>query len=194
MSSKSGGRRSMDDVLSSIRRIIGADKREDDDGEFHPEKYDVPRSGGTRPGGGPDEEPMRLGASLGGDMNADAEPLSLSPEMREGEAPIPLGQPIGRGDADPSDNAPVPMPVRGGAAAPAPVEETGGDAVVIDEAALEDMIRRVVRDELTQTGPGDEMIRQIIHEELSGDIGQRISANVRRLIQDEVSRLLRDPG
>lgn len=218
MSSSNGGRRSMDDVLSSIRRIIGAEKRDDgDEYEFDESKYDIP------PVGDDPDEPLDLGPALGkakpgqggGD---DDEPMSLTPGMRSGrlddEVSLEPGERSGRAAArtapgsqpatgrDAEEDMPMPLgrpaavPDHGGGNAGVPAafgEDDGGDAVVIDEAALEDMIRRIVRDEIAQAVSEDTM-KRIVHEELNGELGQRISVNVRRMIQDEVARLLRDPG
>ncbi|MEL6769182.1 MAG: hypothetical protein AAFP17_18535 [Pseudomonadota bacterium] len=56
---------------------------------------------------------------------------------------------------------------------PAATTEGTGGAVIMDESALEDMIRRVIRAELVE-----------------GDLGRNISANVRRLIEDEIARAM----
>jgi hypothetical protein len=172
MSSNSGRRRSMDDVLSSIRRIIGADKQSDDEYGSGADKYHVPPLDETG-GQPPDLQPV------GGHEAED--PLPLTPGMRSA------------GPEDRGGDEAIPMPVRDEAQAPAE-GGGGGDAMVIDEAALEDMIRRIVRDELEQLENDEAAMRRIVHEELTGEIGQRISDNVRRMIRDEVSRLMRDPG
>ncbi|MEM6357687.1 MAG: hypothetical protein AAF844_18670 [Pseudomonadota bacterium] len=57
--------------------------------------------------------------------------------------------------------------------APAMAAQGQGGAVIMDESALEDMIRRVIRAELVE-----------------GELGRNISANVRRLIEDEIARAM----
>ncbi|MEM6677330.1 MAG: hypothetical protein AAF675_05615 [Pseudomonadota bacterium] len=57
------------------------------------------------------------------------------------------------------------------AGVPALAEAGQGRAVIMDESALEDMIRRVIRSEL-----------------MEGDLGRNISANVQRMIEDEIAR------
>lgn len=87
-----------------------------------------------------------------------------APETRAPE-PAPREQAGGMGSFAAMARPAPAMP----AAAVQPVD-TVEDAVVIDEAALEDMVRRIVRDELM------------------GEMGLRMSKNVTRLIQDEVAR------
>lgn len=174
----------MDDVLSSIRRIIGSDKRDDDDAfESGADKYYVPPVG--------EEPPLELGPSL--DRESSGEPMPLTPGMRAAEpGQGGLGDGPGRhgGAADQ-----VPTPARPDAPVPSDsADDQGGDAVVIDEAALEDMIRRIVRDEVAAALPGDDRMREVVHEELQGDVGQNISENVQRLIRAEVARILNRQG
>jgi len=183
----------MDDVLSSIRRIIGADKRGDELGEGGVDKYYVPSLDESA------EAPLELGNPSGG--RGGAEPMPLDPGMRA-DAPSDRlaarrhsgglrGLEPGAGADEPSPA--VPMPVRGSEASdvPANAEPEGSDAMVIDEAALEDMVRRIIRDEVARAMPGEDAMRRVVHEELQGELGQRISENVQRMIQDEVSRLRR---
>jgi hypothetical protein len=86
MSNNSGSRKSMDDVLSSIRRIVGSDKR------------------GAEAS---DDAPMPLGAPLPlGEPLASGEPLSLGEPM-SGDEPLKLGMPIGNTPADPLSLTPT---------------------------------------------------------------------------------------
>jgi hypothetical protein len=71
--------------------------------------------------------------------------------------------------------------------------------MVIDEAALEEMIRRIVREELdaqapAAAGPDEDEIRRVMRDELMGETGQNISRNVKKLIEAEVARLLAERG
>jgi hypothetical protein len=70
------------------------------------------------------------------------------------------------------------------------------DGLMIDEAALEDMIRRIVREELAaerdEMADAEERMRGLVREELMGELGQNISHNVKRLVASEVERLLAD--
>jgi len=191
MSSNSGNRKSMDDVLSSIRRIIGTERKDD-----------------AEEGAGP--APLKLGDPVApgrpsGDDGGDA--LSLTPNMRvdpqrlrtaEAEAGAPRPLDLGGMEAPPRPAPPEPEPE------PAPEPGTGTegaedeDAVVIDEAALEDMIRRIVREELAAAIEDDDesegQMRALVRDELMGETGQNISRNVQAMIRSEVERMLRDRG
>lgn len=201
----------MDDVLSSIRRIIGSDAKKDDGGE-------APLN--LEPGGA--QEPLALGTpiqpgSIPEAPRADSEAMPLTPNMRVDFSKLTDENPLsGASPAAEPTPAPAPHPaaepvdfLRSAAApeegAEAPEESAYPDdeAVVIDEAALEEMIRRIVREELAAQPPAapppaappdDEAMRQVVREELMGETGQNISRNVQSLIQAEVSRLLADKG
>lgn len=188
MSSSGGNRKSMDDVLASIRRIIGAEKKDGYD--------DMPESGDSAAA----QDPLTLGAPIRrGDpekLRAEvADPLSLTPNMRVDFSK--LTQEEGTRIAPPAGVPMPPPPAR----EPAPrfePEEADDDAVVIDEAALEDMIRRIVREELdaraAEADDSEDAMRRIVREELGGETGQAISRNVLRLIQSEVAKLLAARG
>lgn len=213
MSSNGGNRKSMDDVLSSIRRIIGAEKKDGYD--------ELPE-----PGGQGAEAPLNLGAPIaagdpakaaGGAAAAEGDPLSLTPNMRVdfsklgdrgddadatrigGPAPQPQPMPLSPeqlgGSREPDPVAPlaaVPDPEPSAPSYPAGDEDD--EAVLIDEAALEEMIRRIVREELDAQRAAEadrqEEMRQVVRDELMGETGQNISRNVQRMIQAEVSRML----
>lgn len=88
------------------------------------------------------------------------------------EKPLELGEEAGRRVMQPQKSPPpdpeLPQPRR----APARPEHDG--PVMIDEAALEAMIRRVVRDELM------------------GEMGRRVTQNVVKLVRDEIARSRRE--
>lgn len=244
-------RRSMDDVLSSIRRIM----RPGNGGSAAPVEpkpegaaaagpaaaevvplpgpgAPVATGGGTAPAAGapvPDEEddePLDLTEMMvaepepepvaampdgtaddvlwpaapsdepAGDVGAadawpgmpDPEPVADSPLSPPDWEPMPDDMDEAPGDADgaeaeiaarlgpeeePEGDLPGAEPAETGTALA--VADDGERALMIDEGALEDMIRRVVRAELVE-----------------GEIGRNISENVRRLIEAEVARALRD--
>ena len=195
MSSNGGNKKSMDDVLSSIRRIIGTEGREDGGGE-------APRAAEEPPKG--DLPPLRLGDPVAepGDADDRQPPaLSLNPGMRADtpddeapDAPLSLGQyaatPERSEDLEPAAG---PAPVEPGPlepAAAAPVGETEDDAVVLDEAALEDMIRRIVREEMAESqpaaaspaGPDEETVRRILREEAPAGPDEEV---MRRIAREE---------
>ena len=186
----------MDDVLSSIRRIIGAEKRDGYDDLPGADAPDAPQDPLTL--GAPIREgnPARIGGGGAERAEAPADPLSLTPNMRvdftrltrEDETAAPR-RPLPAHD-------PAPEPARMAAAA---AEDDGqDDGMVIDEAALEELIRRVVREELDARegagGADDDTIRRVLREELAGETGRNISRNVQKLIQAEVARLVGNRG
>ena len=128
MSSNGGNKKSMDDVLSSIRRIIGTEGREDGGGE-------APRAAEEPPKG--DLPPLRLGDPVAEPGDADdREPpaLSLTPGMRADtpadeapDAPLSLGQyaatPERSEDLEPAAG---PAPVEPGPLEPATAAPAGG--------------------------------------------------------------------
>ncbi|MEL6219896.1 MAG: hypothetical protein AAFR79_15755 [Pseudomonadota bacterium] len=204
--SSGGNRKSMDDVLSSIRKIIGSDRKDD---------------AASMPDMAADQEPLALGTPIGQGGAQDQQPggddgaLSLTPNMRVDFSKLTDDNPLSGASpaaapatpASPPPAAPAPAPAQPTMApppppapepAPAPVasadvyQDDGledDEAVVIDEAALEDMIRRIVREEIEASGPDTGLIRQVVRDELMGETGQNISRNVTALIQAEVSKL-----
>ena len=70
--------------------------------------------------------------------------------------------------------------------------------VTPDARELEDTIRRVIREEAADADSvatpdaqeQDDTIREIIREELAGEMGQRLSNNIRRMIRDEVAHAM----
>ncbi|MEM9061014.1 MAG: hypothetical protein AAGD13_11190 [Pseudomonadota bacterium] len=158
-------RKSMDDVLASIRRIVRAEK--DPAGADTAEEV-VPSAPETPP-----------------TQPADAsEPLALTPEMRmapgaaETDAPaedaMPLGAAMGAVDAAES----------------AVSDATSAVADALDPAQIKEMVREVVMEQLGGADAG-ELIRNVIRDELTtGEIGGNISQNVLRLIQSEVGKAL----
>ncbi|MGF1502873.1 MAG: hypothetical protein ACFBSD_13755 [Paracoccaceae bacterium] len=165
MSSNSGGRRSMDDVLSSIRKIIGADRKDAD--------FD-------------DDIPMRLGDPVEGPTKppaaGEADPISLTPNMRVDLTKLNEDRAGAAAPAMGTGEAVVMHAVEGG--------KDGEDAVEMDEAALEDMIRRVVREEFAaRDAEAEEKMRGVVRTELMGETGQNISRNVQKMIQAEVAKI-----
>lgn len=181
--SGTGQRKSMEDVLAAIRRIVRNERAPESVQTPDP---DVVPAAALSPRFEPD-------AVDDEDEDEDEAPLTLTPDMRHAPSPAPMGtpaldttfatlvQPLVP-EAAPVPTAPVlpppadmtPTPTAT-AVAVAPIEAVE-DAVVIDEAALEDMVRRIVRDELM------------------GEMGIRMTKNVTRLIQDEVARALAARG
>lgn len=171
-------RRSMDDVLASIRRIIRSDKGPGAD-------ISAPKPPSAAPEPAPSSEP------------ADNAPLALTPDMmvstsadsdqkkpETDNAPLPFTSAAPTSDVSPSsgqvmaqpvpadpEKTVVPAPVAPESTAPVVAAPQASAPLVLDEAAIEGMVRRV------------------LHEELMGQIGQNISANVQRMIEAEVAKL-----
>ncbi len=118
-------------------------------------------------------------------------PLALTSEMRLDEelandsSTLSQAMDAAASDAPSMPNAPLPdAGLAVGSVAAAASSALGGDA-----EALKDMVRTVIREELTSSDTAGEAIRSIIRDELmTGEIGQNISQNVLALIQAEVSK------
>jgi hypothetical protein len=138
-------RKSMDDVLASIRRIVRHDKQDAGLGE-----------------------PVDTGVAS---EETGEEPLLLTPEMRIDPAAEVAGA-AAEHDAEASHASVEP------AAAP-PASD-----------ALSMMVRAVLRDELGE-GPARDAVREIIRDELmNGEVGGNVTANVVRLVREEVVRAM----
>lgn len=152
-------RKSMDDVLASIRRIVRAEKDPETVQEAEPIA--------------PDPGPVDGGAQT----VDEAEPLALTPEMRMGED-VAAQAAVPPADPAPLDSAPV-----------APVVDQMGasldqDAIraMVREVVLEQLggpdgdslIRGVIRDELT-TGEIGSNISQNVMRLIQSEIGKALA-------------------
>ncbi len=200
MNTSGGNRKSMDDVLASIRRIIGADKKDGYDDMPEPDLI------------GRDEPPLALGAPIAEGDPAKTRAPEAAPSASAPDAPDPLSltpnmrvdfSKLTEEDPPRPEPAAVAPPPPSAPAMPEPEPELADEeAVVIDEAALEDMIRRIVREEIAEREAGAEAdaaerreeMRQVVREELMGPTGQNISRNVQKMIQAEVAKLLAEKG
>ncbi|MEO0425947.1 MAG: hypothetical protein AAF160_00765 [Pseudomonadota bacterium] len=114
------------------------------------------------------------------DVAPDLSDDPIEPEPFAPEPDIPAAEHYASDELDPtldpataaSAGAVLPATVQA-ETAPAMAAQGQGGAVIMDESALEDMIRRVIRAELVE-----------------GELGRNISANVRRLIEDEIARAM----
>ena len=175
-------RKSMDDVLASIRRIVRAERDEVNDGA--------------------------VDADIVPDSKAGDAPLALTPEMMSADeaaannaldASTPASDPQDNEGADMNVNDPddASTELRTARVArfvnpPEPVDddEPASPSVGLDLDAdeLRDLIREVVREELAD-GRAAGIVRDIIKAELTtGEIGGNISRNVLRLIRSEVAK------
>ena len=153
-------RKSMDDVLASIRRIVRAEK-----------EPDAETTGGT-----PDDGDLR------DDFRARPdEPLALTPDMRM------RGGDDGRngGGVEPEAIARPAGTAWSAAATPA-----GSTAAAPDRETLRRMVREILLEELTSGAADGAVRGIIRDELMNGEIGGNISQNVLRLIQSEIARAL----
>ncbi len=112
-----------------------------------------------------------------GEVADAADPLRVTPfPSRAGTASDPLARAwADRAEAELRQELDgiSPPPASCGAAEEGDVRETGsfgGEAAVIDEEALRDIVREIIR------------------EELAGSLGERITRNVRKLVRIEINR------
>jgi len=207
-----GTGKSMDDVLSSIRKIIGE--------EAARSSGPMPLGQPVQPGGGQQGSgPMPLGQPVQpGDAEKTSGPMPLGQPVQPGDAakasgPMPLGQPVQPGDAaKASGPMPLGQPAAPGSAgplsltpnmragqadapamAPAGREDEEEETAVIDEAALEEMISRVVREEIDalseDEAAADERAREVARAEVTAALrkaDKAIGERVRQLIAQAI--------
>lgn len=158
-------RKSMDDVLASIRRIVRAEK----DPETLQDAQVIQETAMTM-------EPVVA------EVVEESVPLELTPDMRmspeepeEAISSVDVVEPV-------EPVAPVAMD--------APSDVPSEEAAEFDPDMIRDMVRDVVMEQLAGAD-GDKLIRDVIRNELTaGEIGANISKNVLRLIQSEVGKAL----
>lgn len=157
--SDNDSRKSMDDVLASIRRIVRSERE--------PQAEEAQTVAGT-----PDAD------KAAGDM-----PLELTPAMMsdgDGEAEDASGEV--------SEFVSAPEPLGDSIFTAPPAAAAAPAAPAMDEDRIRELIREVVREELAD-GDGAGLVREIIKAELTtGEIGGNISRNVLRLIRSEVAK------
>ncbi len=166
--SDTGNRKSMDDVLASIRRIVRAEK----DPETLQDAQVIPETA----------MPMEPPAA---EVVEETIPLELTPDMRMSEEEAAEDAEVSAAE----ESAPMaPMAMDEPVAEPVTAPGTGMEA--LDPDMIRDMVRDVVMEQLSGTD-ADQLIRDVIKNELTaGEIGANISNNVLRLIQSEVGKAL----
>ena len=158
-------RKSMDDVLASIRRIVRAEK----DPETLQDAQVI------------QETAMTMEPAVA-EVVEESVPLELTPDMRmspeepeEATSSVDVVEPV-------EPVAPVAMD--------APSEVPSEAAVEFDPDMIRDMVREVVMEQMAGAD-ADKLMRDVIRNELTaGEIGANISKNVLRLIQSEVGKAL----
>lgn len=118
-------------------------------------------------------EPFAFAASAPAAAPADLARLEAA--IRELEVQIPPAAPAVAATPEPAPEAPAPQPESATAPQPARAPEIVGDDVAfIDEDDLQILVARIVR------------------EELRGQLGERITQQVRKLVRAEIARALDD--
>ena len=112
--------------------------------------------------------------STGAGMPEEAAPLELTPDMLMSDDGAAPSEEVSMEAPEVYEN----------------MQESAGDAMVVDPEVIRRMVREVVMEQLN--GPdADSLIRGVIRQELTtGDVGANISKNVLRLIRTEVSNAL----
>ena len=166
--SDTGNRKSMDDVLASIRRIVRAEK----DPETLQDAQVIPETA----------MPMEPPAA---EVVEETIPLELTPDMRMSEEEAAEDAEVSAAE----ESAPM-APMAMDEPVAEPVAAAGAGVEALDPDMIRDMVRDVVMEQLSGTD-ADQLIRDVIKNELTaGEIGANISNNVLRLIQSEVGKAL----
>ncbi|MEM7236537.1 MAG: hypothetical protein AAF501_01750 [Pseudomonadota bacterium] len=221
-----GERRSMDDVMASIRRIIRSEKSAEPEPTRPTLQSDVPVPAPPEPEA--EEEVFSLTTDMMEEVE-DAVEADVEPDVDDGPAdfdpatlrnlagvptaekavempplradPEPEPEPVASVEAvEPDALDPEPEPEAGPEVEPEPEIEAGPDAQTVPVVPLAqgDVVTEPAEDAEPEAVMLDEaalesMVRRILREELMGEIGQNISANVTRMIETEVSRRLTGP-
>lgn len=179
----------IEDVLASIRRLVAQDRRPRPERLILTEEFRIRQANIPAPPRASATPASAVKPVAEADADAKAAPDSaarLEVELRALEARLPPAVPPAVMAPDPAPEPPVatapqpevvvgPIP----AAAPGPAaasaarpEIVGDDVAFIDEADLERLVARIVRDELR------------------GQLGERITQQVRKLVRAEIARAL----
>jgi hypothetical protein len=160
-------RKSMDDVLASIRRIVRTERQD----------ADAAGTDQTAHGG-------REGFVHETDIE---EPLILTPEMRIDRVDAP---------EDSRDAGSAYAPADAPSELDADIADASAAPAMPDAETLRTVLREILREELPQAlsdARVADAVREIVRDELvHGEIGDNISRNVERLIRDEVAKALAD--
>ncbi|MFN3938016.1 MAG: hypothetical protein ACK4KW_10585 [Gemmobacter sp.] len=207
----------IEDVLSSIRRLVSEDLRPARGAVRKPRLVLTPALRVVEAPSPPEPDPVPAGPEALEDRIAELESI-LARRMQEfeadeGDAFLPpaagLGWPLAArnagvdgpvavragGTADPPDTSPVPVAV---------VEQDHPQITAPDLTAAEDPVHADPTPAEPANGEGlfddpadvidEEMLREIVRsvlrEELQGPLGERITRNVRKLVRIEVHRAL----
>ena len=172
--SESETRKSMDDVLASIRRIVRSEK-EPEEAIQQPEEDAAAAMAAPEPA--PEPEPVATPEPLAGTAADSAEaPLALTPEMRM--------------DQDGEDDGAVANETMEAPVTQDPEPSVAEPLAPNSDGKLRAMVREVLREEMASEEVSD-FVRSVIRDELvNGEIGSNISQNVMALIQSEVSKAL----
>ena len=146
-------------------------------------RVDAPPSPSETPAEAPAPEPVPEPAASETAAPSEPEPTpapEAPPPAAESPRPEPVApEPVAPAAAAPSPAAPSP-------AAPSPAAASAGPSV--RDAFSEDAARlpAAVRSEAALRA----LVREILREELSGELGERVSRNIRVLVEREIRRIL----
>ena len=199
----------IEDVLSSIRRLVSEDLRVAPGAVPEPARKPVPRLVLT--------EALRVDAPRAPVVDEPASPPALAARLAELEAILDAQEQAFDDEADAAAPAPIPLMPR--AAEPEPEPESAADPV--PEAPFRDddtLVAEAVADfAWTEAAPVEavpvelaeqpapalqmldeallrDLIRDVLREELQGEIGERVTRNLRKMIRTEIGRALTARG
>lgn len=195
----------IEDVLSSIRRLVSEDLRGTAAPAPEPLRKPVPRLVLT--------EALRVDAPRApAAVEAPAaQPLALAARLAELEAILDAQEQAFDDEADAATPVPIPLVARVAepvtAPEPAAVPEApfrDDDNLVaeaVDHFAWTEAAPQQVAQPSQPTSPAlldegllRELIRDVLREELQGDIGERVTRNLRKMIRTEIGRALTARG
>ena len=161
-------RKSMDDVLASIRRIVRAEK----DPETLQDAQVI------------QETAMTMEPAVA-EVVEESVPLELTPDMR-----MSPEEPEEAEEATSSVDVVEPVEPVAPVAMDAPSDVPSEEVAEFDPDMIRDMVREIVMEQMAGAD-ADKLMRDVIRNELTaGEIGANISKNVLRLIQSEVGKAL----
>ena len=183
------------DILASIRRIVREESHEPDAAEVGvleltpemrlepPREAEPPEQQPLKPGppeAAPEarasEDVWRASVTAGPELEGEPQP---QPQPQPQPRPQPRPQPQPRPEPRPQPQPrPEPRPVEAADAGAAREGEGEGEGVELDEPLSLDEAQIA------------DIARAVLREELRGDFGKTISRNMRRMVREEVERLL----
>ena len=195
----------IEDVLSSIRRLVSEDLRVAPGAAPEPARKPVPRLVLT--------EALRVDAPRPPVVDELVSPPALAARLAELEAILDAQEQAFDDEADAAAPAPIPLMPRATepeiAADPVPEAPFRDDDTLVAEAVADFAwteaapVEAVPVELAEQPAPALQMldeallrdlIRDVLREELQGEIGERVTRNLRKMIRTEIGRALTARG